>query len=345
MSAATISANLLETERHSTAWIEAGPGNGPLMIFLHGWPELSIIWRHQLLHFASKGWRCVAPDMRGYGGSSVPRTIAAYALSEIVADMIDLHDALGGAPAVWVGHDWGSAVVWALAAHHGERCRGAVSLCVPYLARGFALESLVPLVDRELYPADEHPVGQWDYWLYYYEQFTRAAQAFDADVDATFRAIYRRAAAQAVPAPARTAGVRARGGWFGGGPAPGLPRDTSMMSQADHERYVATFGENGFGGPDAWYMNDTANLQYAAQAPDFGRLTLPVLFVHADRDSVCRTVDGRLADPMRADCATLDEVAIDAGHMVMLERPAELDTAIANWLQRAGLAGDGGPQA
>ena len=84
----------IETSRHRTAWIEAGPEHGPLMIFLHGWPELGVVWRPQMQHFAKQGWRCIAPDMRGYGRSSTPTSIAAYAVREAVADMVELHDAL-----------------------------------------------------------------------------------------------------------------------------------------------------------------------------------------------------------------------------------------------------------
>ena len=153
----------METARHRTAWIEAGPKQGPLMIFLHGWPELGLVWRHQMEHFAGHGWRCVAPDMRGYGGSSRPESCAAYAVRELVADMVELHDSLGGAAAVWIGHDWGSAVAWSMASHHAGRCRGVASLCVPYFSRGLALPNFIPLIDRALYPAERYPVGQWDY--------------------------------------------------------------------------------------------------------------------------------------------------------------------------------------
>ncbi|WP_428390472.1 alpha/beta fold hydrolase [Lichenicoccus sp.] len=96
---------VLQTARHRTAWIEAGPLDGPLMVFIHGWPELGLVWRAQVAHFAAAGWRCAAPDMRGYGGSSVPDAIASSAVRELVADMVELHEALGGEPAVWVGHD------------------------------------------------------------------------------------------------------------------------------------------------------------------------------------------------------------------------------------------------
>lgn len=326
------------TPRHRTAWLEAGPIDGPLMFFLHGWPELGLVWRAQLAHFAARGWRCVAPDLRGYGGSSVPTAAAAYAVREVVADMVELHDALGAAPAVWVGHDWGSAVAWAMASHHPARCRGVVNLCVPYFARGFALPTLGPLVDRALYPVDQFPVGQWDYWLFYREHFARAAREFEADAAATLAFLYRTAPG-AVPGPAAAfASVRANGGWFGEARrAPSMPRDEALLSQADFDALVAAFRATGFGGADAWYLNDAANLAYAAEAPDFGRLTLPALFLHAARDAVCDTVHSRLAEPMRDDCADLTEVTVDGGHELTLERPDEVNTAIAAWASARGL--------
>ena len=120
----TVTAGAFSSARHTTRYWEAGPVDGPLMIFVHGWPEIGLMWRAQLEAFASEGWRCVAPDMRGYGGSSAPAPSEAYALKEIVDDMVELHDHLGARPAIWVGHDLGSPVVGALAAHHAARSRG-----------------------------------------------------------------------------------------------------------------------------------------------------------------------------------------------------------------------------
>ena len=322
---------IVETVRHRTAYLETGPADGPLMIFLHGWPELGLVWRAQLDHFARAGWRCVAPDMRGYGGSSVPAATGAYALREIVADMLELHDALGGAPAVWVGHDWGSPVVWSVAAHHADRCRAVASLCAPYASKGFALENLLPLVDRELYPAASFPDGQWSYYRFYALGFEQAAADFEADVAATVALLYRAGSPKAVGRPARSASVVANGGWFGDTHrAPVVPRDTLLLQDGDFGAVVAALSANGFRGPDSWYVNDAANMAYAAEAP--ARLTLPVLFVHARWDTICDTVHSRLAEPMRADCADLTEVTIDAGHEVMLERPAEVNAALETWL-------------
>ena len=329
----------VESARHRTAWIEAGPKQGPLMIFLHGWPELGLVWRRQMEHFAAQGWRCIAPDMRGYGGSSRPKSIAAYAVRELVGDMVELHDVLGGAPAVWIGHDWGSPVAWAMASHHAGRCRGVANLCVPYFARGFALPTLTVLVDRALYPIERYPVGQWDYWLFYREHFTRAAQEFEADIAATLALLYRAAPVRTPGQRAFTAEIRARGGWFGPARrAPVLPRDTNMLDQSDFDALVAAFTATGFAGADAWYMNDAANLAYAAEAPGFGRLTLPVLFIHATHDTVCDTTQSRLAEPMRADCDQLREAVIEGGHEIMLECPGAVNGAIADWLAYRSLA-------
>src|ERR1700761_6909262 len=149
-----LTSHSFRSPRHCTRYWEAGPADGPLMIFLHGWPGIGLIWRTQIEMFAAEGWRCVAPDMRGYGGSSAPSGTAAYALQEIVTDMVELHDHLGAQPAIWVGHDWGSPVAGAPGAQHKARCRGVALLALPYFPHSFALPSLRPLIDRERYPAD-----------------------------------------------------------------------------------------------------------------------------------------------------------------------------------------------
>ena len=77
--------------------------DAPPIIFVHGWPELSISWRHQLPCFAALGFRAIAPDMRGYGRSTVHPRHEDYALEHIAADMIELLDGLGHEKAIWVG--------------------------------------------------------------------------------------------------------------------------------------------------------------------------------------------------------------------------------------------------
>ncbi|HEX6723419.1 MAG TPA: alpha/beta fold hydrolase, partial [Burkholderiaceae bacterium] len=79
-----------KTARHTSFYLASGPVDGPPLIFVHGWPELSSSWRHQLPCFGALGFRAIAPDMRGYGGSSVYARHEDYALEHAVADMLEL---------------------------------------------------------------------------------------------------------------------------------------------------------------------------------------------------------------------------------------------------------------
>jgi len=323
----------VQTPRHRTAYIESGPGAGPLMIFLHGFPELGIIWKAQMAYFAQAGWRCVAPDMRGYGGSSAPAETGAYTVQAISADMAELHDALGGGPAVWIGHDWGAPIAWTMASHHPERCRGVIGLSVTYLSRGHALPNLVPLVDRRIYPADRYPVGQWDYWLYYRESLELARRDFETDPAAAIATLYRSGIPDVVGKPSATASLRQNGGWFPPDHrAPVMDRDPRLLSQDDFDQFVTTFRRTGFRPGIAWYLNDAANIEFAGAARSFGRLDLPVLFIHGENDAVDETLRSRLAEPMRQDCANLTEAKVASGHFLMLEKKEEVCRIMADWL-------------
>ena len=111
---------------------QAGPENGRLVILLHGFPEAHLSWRYQIDELAEAGFRVLAPDQRGYNLSEKPDEIAAYSLDELVEDVVGLIDHAGAAHAFVVGHDWGGAVAWWLAAKHPERVQRLVILNVPH---------------------------------------------------------------------------------------------------------------------------------------------------------------------------------------------------------------------
>jgi pimeloyl-ACP methyl ester carboxylesterase len=255
------------------------------------------------------------------------------ALEHMVVDMLELLDALGCERAVWVGHDWGSPVVWSLASHHPERCSGIVNLCLPYIAAGFAPVNAIPLVDRSVYPEVDFPAGQWEYMFFYEENFPKAQAAFEANVCNAVKAIFRSGNPAGQGKPARTALVRRDGGWFGGaGAAPHVPMDTNVLTEEDLHKYVSALERNGFFGPDSWYMNPARNIEFARRANNDGKLTLPVLFLHGAYDYTCQTVTSRLAEPMRADCANLTEVVVASGHWMAQEKPEAVNAALVRWL-------------
>jgi pimeloyl-ACP methyl ester carboxylesterase len=328
-----VTEHVAKSARHTSFYLACGPEDGPLVIFVHGWPELSISWRHQLPVFGGMGFRAVAPDMRGYGRSSVYDRHEAYALRESTADMIELLDSLGRDKAVFVGHDWGSPVVWSLASHHPDRCHGVANLCVPYIPAGFAPRNIIPLVDRTIYPESEFPSGQWDYQLFYEEDFGTARAGFEANVPGTVKALFRAGSAAGEGQPAITSTVRKNRGWFGGLPgAPDLPRDERVLTEKDFHAYASALQRNGFFGPDSWYMNGERNIAFAAESKNGGRIDLPVLFAHAAYDFVCETRRSHLAEPMRAACPRLTEASVNTGHWMAQENPAFVNAAVARWL-------------
>jgi len=324
-----ITEHSFETKRHKTYYLAAGPNDGPKVFFLHGWPELSLSWRHQLLSLGGLGFRVIAPDMRGYGNSSIYPEHSFYALREVVADMCELSSSLTCEPAIWVGHDWGSPVVWSMVRHHPEKVAGAVSLCVPMgLEEGLSLE----LVDRSIYPKKEYPVGQWDYMLFYQENFDLATEQMNSDPGGLVKMMFRKGDPSSKGTRSRTASIRANGGWFVDGKFPSLPLDTDVLSADEFSIYREALERNGFFGPNSWYMNHEANYEYAMEAGVSQTLEKPILFVHAEYDLVCETVDSELAKPMRERCTNLTEVILQAGHWVAQEKGSQVSAALVRWL-------------
>jgi pimeloyl-ACP methyl ester carboxylesterase len=107
--------------------VDEGPRDAPVLIFLHGFPESHRTWRHQIAHFSDR-FRCIAPDQRGYRGSSKPQEVEAYTPDKMIGDVFLLADALGVDSFTIVGHDWGGAIAWGVA--YGGMANGRVTRAI-----------------------------------------------------------------------------------------------------------------------------------------------------------------------------------------------------------------------
>ena len=122
------SAEVLQTPRGHFEVLVDGPADGPLVLLLHGFPELNVSWRHQIPALAEAGYRVVAPNQRGYSGSVGG---GSYRTSDLARDVVAMLDALGAERAVIVGHDWGGGVAWTVAHQHPERVSALVVMNCP----------------------------------------------------------------------------------------------------------------------------------------------------------------------------------------------------------------------
>ncbi len=122
----------IETNGIKLHVMEAGPQDGPMILFLHGFPEFWYAWRKQIGYFAKRGYLVVAPDQRGYNLSDKPQGISAYKIDELSKDALGLVAAYGRKRIFLVGHDWGAAVSWWTAIKYPEWISKMVILNVPH---------------------------------------------------------------------------------------------------------------------------------------------------------------------------------------------------------------------
>jgi soluble epoxide hydrolase/lipid-phosphate phosphatase len=329
---AIISRHDFTSNNHKTSYLAAGPKPGPLLIFIHGWPGVAETWIRQIKTFASLGFYTVAPDCRGYGYSDVSKDASDYRLEVLVEDALKLLSHLGHSEAVWIGHDWGSGIVWALAAHHPEACRAVVNLAVPYHTLEYGLDCLLSLTNRDIYPANVYPNGQWDYQAFYESNSERVTKQFERNVANSIKACYLKANHANFGKPARTARITSDGGWFGGADsAPDIPLSNTVFADDSdlHKTISDAMSRTGFFGATSYYLNHAANATYAQRSVNGGFLKMPCMFIEARHDGVLATNMSQISAPMRRYCCDLTECSIDAAHWVQLEKPQDVNAALA----------------
>ncbi len=300
---------------------EAGE-SGPLVLLAHGWPESWYNWRHQLLALADAGYRAVAPDMRGYGGSDAPPEVEDYNILELTDDMVGILDALGEETAVMVGHDWGAIVAWHAAVRYPQRFDALIAMSVPY--GGTAPRS--PLEGwRETF-------GDNFYYILYHNEPGGVAEAeYDSDPRGFLSRLYLSPNSPR-QAPSITDPARSAGGWIGRLGAPlGLP---DWLTQQDLDYIVGQFEQAGFRGGINYYRNFHRNWEISQEyASD--RVTVPTLFLAGARDIVIGGADAaqltalmsRVTDDLRG-VVLIPEI----GHWVQQEAPEETNAAMLEFL-------------
>ena len=288
-------------------------------MFVHGFPDLAIGWHHQLQAVAAAGFHVIAPDMRGYGGSSCPHPVDAYTLSELTGDLVALLDALNIGKAVFVGHDWGGFVAWAMPVLHPDRVAGMVGICTPYIPfPSVALHT--DLVKGEI----ERQYVSW------FQKPDLAESAMDPHASAIVSKIMRKAVPLTEVYQRAFADGKLNMNPFIDAASPdGLGEP--LLDDNLFAHYVEAYARTGYRGGINWYRNIDAN---AARHPDVGvaPLDIPCLMITAELDPGLRP---EFAADMPERCSNLEMHMIkDAAHWVAQENPAEVNTLILDWLAR-----------
>lgn len=303
-------------------------GEGPLVILCHGFPEGWRSWRHQLAALAAAGFRAVAPDMRGYGGTVGPdEPLGAERTTMLhhAGDLVALVKALGERQAVLVGHDWGAPAVWYAALMRPDVFRAVAGLAVPF----------VPPSPVDLLAAYERQ-GIHNFYMQYFQPPGVAEAELDADPQATLRRVWW---SMSGDGPERVvAGVLPPGAGFLDvtEEPPADPAARPAWWDADDLRATAAdFRVRGFRGGLAWYRAIRRNAEL--MAPWYGAvIRQPSLFIVGERDDLLAFpgVRERLKDLRRALPGLRGQHALaGAGHWVQRERADEVSRLLVDFVR------------
>ena len=302
-------------------------GEGPLVLLVHGFPELAISWTAQIEALAAAGYRAVAPDMRGYGASALtegaPTRTEDFSIFHLVGDLVDLVRALGEREAVIIGHDWGASVAWSAALMRPDMFRAVAGLSVPFQPRAVAgpptrlmREASAKLGLGELYIVSFQSVVTYG--------------PFDLDPETALRKCFW-SFDGATPRDRQSTGFL----------PPGKPMletisdEASLppwMSAEHFADYVAAFTASGFKRPLDWYRNIDRNWELTAHLQG-KTVDQPSLFVVGENDPV-RHYAGRHEKGLPDWLTDLrGQVVIPgAGHWIQQERPDAVNAALLGFL-------------
>ncbi len=324
-------------------------GEGPAVLFCHGFPGLWHSWRHQLPVVAEAGFRAIAVDMRGYGRSDRPLKASAYGNQTIVADLTGVLDALGEEQAVFVGHDFGAQAAWAAALHAPDRVRGVVSVAVPY-GVGFAKSrkkdesgesgEAKPNTPRSRGPkpsdtcaaiAKNHFIH-----LHYFQNVGPAEAELGGNPRLFLKRIYWALSARGNLLDFRNFPAEGTG-YLDVLADPEEPLPWPWLSEEDLDylvdEYMRTGADSAFlGGLNSYRAMDIN----WANDPDYGRAQIdhPALFLCGEKDPVLQIITPKTLETMPKRVPNLRGTHLipNAGHFAQQERPNALNPPLLSFL-------------
>ncbi|KAJ1395228.1 Epoxide hydrolase-like [Sesbania bispinosa] len=300
----------------------AEKGQGPLILFIHGFPDLWYSWRHQITALASLGYRCVAPDLRGFGDTDVPASASSYTSLHVVGDLIGALDAVAPQEekVFVVGHDWGALTAWYLSLYRPERVKAMLNLSVPFTPRNPIRKPLHIL--RAVYGND-----------YYISRFQEPG-----DIEAEFaqsgtERVLKEFLTYRNPGPL----------YLPKGKGFGHPVDSPIalppwLSEEECNYYASKYEKTGFTGGLNYYRN--LDLNWELTAPWTGaQVKIPVKFIVGDLDLTYNAPGAKdyiHKGGFKRDVPLLEDVVVieGAGHFLHQERPHDINKHIYDFFRK-----------
>lgn len=297
----------------------AEKGEGPVVLFLHGFPDLWYSWRHQILALSSLGYRAIAPDLRGYGDTEAPTSINSYTCFHLVGDIVALIDSLGVDQVFLVAHDWGAIIGWYLCMFRPDRVKAYVCLSVPFMPRNPRVKPIDGF--RAVYGED-----------YYICRFQEPGKA-EADMAkiGCEQVLKHVLTTRSVGPPI----IPKEGFGHNANTTRALP---SWLSEEDLRFYASKFEKSGFTGGLNYYRNLDLNWELAAAWTGV-QVKVPVKFITGEQDMVYTSPGIREyieSGRFKKDVPNLEEVEVQkgVGHFNNQEAAGDISTHIYNFIKK-----------
>lgn len=292
-------------------------GDGPPVILIHGFPELAYSWRYQLPALAEAGYRAIAPDMRGYGGSDKPPHVEDYTIQKLLGDVEGLMAALSIDKAVVIGHDWGAMLTWQMALLAPQSMAGLITLNIPHIPR--------PPINPISYM--RWKLGK-DFYIVNFQKSAEADRRFAEDPRRFINVMMRRR--QFSRGPSATGPKKRRPLSLIAALDQDEPAGEALLSDEELDVYADAFAAGGFTGPINWYRNWARNWKSTKGVDQTVRV--PALFVGAANDII---ISQSQIEAMRPFVPDLEiQMIEECGHWTQQEKPDELNRIIIDWLTR-----------
>lgn len=292
-------------------------GEGPPVILCHGFPELWYSYRDQLPALAAGGYRAIAPDLRGYGRTDCPPDVNDYDILQLTGDLTSLLDELGEEQAVFVGHDWGSIVVWNMATIAPERVKAVVGMSVPFVRRPPAPPVKIL----------ENALGDNFFYIVYFQEVGTADKELDSDPRRFLRAFIWTASGDA-PRGSYRGGKKGESGLIDTLSEP--EQMPQWITEEELDYYVTEFERTGFTGGLNWYRNLDRNWELTEKYAD-RKIDIAALFITGERDPVQSFMPSQGMDEWVPGLQA-KIVIPEAGHWVQQERPEEVNRVLLDFL-------------
>jgi soluble epoxide hydrolase/lipid-phosphate phosphatase len=285
-------------------------GSGPVVLLLHGFPDLWYGWRFQIKYLAQQGFRVIVPDLTGFGSSEAPQQLQRYTFLSVSKDLVALLGSLGATKFNVIGHDWGGDLAWRMSQYFPTQIISLVSICTafyPTLPQYIPLEKIIekyPNLKYQLFLSQDSASKLLEDHLDYFFDSMFATKGFEPDGENPLKRFFNL-------------------------------KERIQLESLDTDYLKKTYRDTGFRGPLKWYQTRKLNHEDEI-SNNIGPVQCPSLLILSERDEFITVSMATKVVQYVPQCSIK---SVNATHWAMIEAPDQVNILLLKHLnEHCGIA-------